>query len=261
MALNVKRYEAIAGSYLKFKTWRSKKSESGNTSFLTRLSNSFTWLKDAKPSPWIPRLLMPFRGLVIRTFVEARYNEEILYGLRAQNEPLLIVANHFGLRDHPALVSVLGKPTRIVAKRQQFESYFANWFWRAFAAIPITRGKPQISEVKDLYLCWENGEWVLMYPHGTLTFAHPDVSPDFLTAPIQSGTARFAYKKNIKILVVAMGLGSPGIFGYKYQILFDTVLDPRDFGSEQELHQAVQQHLDEATMRLHGFTSPDPSHC
>lgn len=113
----------IRRTYIAYKNEQKTKREERQR-ILAKVHN---WLLSLTyPGPWLEELLLRYncKPLFRRLFVEEwDVGDEVREFFRQYNGPLLIIANHLGLRDHPAIISTLpvNKVVRTAAKSQQFE--------------------------------------------------------------------------------------------------------------------------------------------
>lgn len=111
-------------------------------------------------------------------------------------------------------------------------------------------GKLKPSEYKEIVHIWDTNGIILIYPHGTLTFAHKEASSDLLTAPFQPGAASLAFKRNIPILVSAIQLCT-NRWSTKLVVRHARIVQPYNFSNAEELNLYLEHELNREVRQLH----------
>lgn len=112
------------------------------------------------------------------------------------NQPLIIVGNHYSIWDviHTALLT--DGAVHYVAKKDLWNSRIGRKFVNWAQCIPVNRDGNDIQAVKTCLKCLKNGEMIVIFPEGTRNKSYDS----FL--PFKSGAASFAIKTRTPILPV-----------------------------------------------------------
>lgn len=81
--------------------------------------------------------------------------------------PFIIAGNHFSFLDPAAAGCVTRRQVHFLARADLFDNTFFNWWGRAVGAIPIKRGRFDISAIKGTLDCLNRGGIVALFPEGT----------------------------------------------------------------------------------------------
>lgn len=118
--------------------------------------------------------------------------------------PFIVVANHLSLVDPPLISHVLPMPVTFLAKEEALRSPLTGPFARAWRAIPVRRGEPDLWAIRQALAVLAAGGVLGLFPEGTRSRNHR-------LQVGQPGAALLAVRSGAPILPIAI-TGTEQIF-------------------------------------------------
>lgn len=131
--------------------------------------------------------------ILVTTYFKLFYRVEVK-GLENVPEkgPVLLCANHLGQMDMFFIGYKLNRLVRWVAKAELFKNPLLSAVITWLGAVPINRGKTDVSSVKNIFKLLDEGEIVGIFPEGTRTRGKDRtkivVKPAFVRYALESGS-------------------------------------------------------------------------
>lgn len=157
-------------------------------------------------------------------------------------ENCLVVANHQSLMDIPLVLGYVG-PMPMVAKKELSKVPGVNWFVKYMGGFFLDRNNPSegAQVVKKIMRTLSSGSSLLVFPEGTR-------STDGTVGKFKTAVFKIAKKLNIKVLPISIWgtiflvpkrslFLNPG----PVSMIIHPPIDPKDFSSEEELAQRVEE--------------------
>ena len=86
-----------------------------------------------------------------------------------QSGPVIYMSNHKRWFDPVMIILFSVRPVYIMGKIELFKNKFIGWFLRSVNAFPITRGKADVSALKQSINVLKKGKVLLIFPEGHRT--------------------------------------------------------------------------------------------
>lgn len=120
----------------------------------------------------------------------------------------VLVPSHSSYLDHFVLTFLLeavrDNPTWFLTKSESFERPLSAAWSRAWHGIPVDRGQPSVSTLREISSVLAGGDGLCVYPEGTR-----NPSPETLL-PFKTGAFHFAENSKVPVIPVAM-VGTDGV--------------------------------------------------
>ena len=124
-------------------------------------------------------------------------------------EKIITVTNHLSLLDIAVVSINVSGYRHIVGKKELTENAFLRWLMKKVDAVPIDRGKADLTAMRRIVSVLKNGEGVTIFPEGTRN------RNDESLQEVKAGSALFAIKGNAPI-VALMIYRKPRLFRKNY---------------------------------------------
>lgn len=141
-------------------------------------------------------ILYPFYILLYRPVAIGRSNIP-------KDGGVILAGNHSGELDAAQMVYGSKRVVHMLAKKELFNNFLSNWFFRSMGGIPVDRKNKDEKAKSSAIEILAKGEVVGIFPEGTVnrTFGTKD-EVDLL--PFKYGAVSFAHKSGVPIVPFAI---------------------------------------------------------
>jgi len=169
-----------------------------------------------------------------------------------EKEGYVIIANHLSTMDIPLILGYVNGGTAFIAKAELSKVPGVSHYTKKLGGLFIKRGDPKQTAgvLRVMARAIRNGKVFTIFPEGTR-------SRDGKVGPFRKGSLAIPYKLGVKVLPVSI-YGTGRIMKPRSLLLNPTrvgihihpMIDPADFGSEEELREKVREVIVKGWERL-----------
>ncbi|MFW6386714.1 MAG: lysophospholipid acyltransferase family protein [Bacillota bacterium] len=80
--------------------------------------------------------------------------------------PLIVMANHVGYLDPPAVGCAMTRKVHFMAKKELFKNPISDWVLHKIGSFPVKRGKPDRGAIKKAFSILEEDKVLGIFPEG-----------------------------------------------------------------------------------------------
>ena len=163
----------------------------------------------------------------------------------------IFMSNHVSNLDPPLMIPLLGRQTSVLVKKELFKIPLLGKAMRMGALIPVDRGNREagIAAVEAAREVIRQGLSMTIYVEGHRSF-------DGKLLPFKKGPFYLAMECSIPVVPVtisgthyAMPKGRLAVNPGKVDVIFHDIIEPKDFGSRENLMEKVRQAIDSGLPR------------
>ena len=175
---------------------------------------------------------------LLRVVLRPIYNYKVLGQERLPEGGCVVCANHTANIDSALLLLALDTTEIVsVAKAELFENRLVSWFLRKMGAVPIHRGKRDMSAVRAAVDALRSGKKVMIFPEGTRVKTGADIGG-------KTGAAMLASHANVPIVPVYITAGKKAF--RRCQVVFGHAVQPlceRGHGAYRRVTEQVMEQI------------------